>query len=63
MLGQGIEPQQHHPVADLMGDEELSRFLDGIKTSVEKTVAQLPAHQTYVEQYCKGDIASNGEHL
>ena len=53
MLGQGIEPQQHHPVADLMGDEELSRFLDGIKLSVQKTVAQLPAHQAYVEQYCK----------
>ena len=32
MLGQGIEPQQHHPVADLMGDEELARFLDGIKS-------------------------------
>ena len=36
MLGQGIEPQQHHPVADLMGDEELSRFLDGIRSSVEQ---------------------------
>ena len=53
MLGQGIEPQQHHPVADLMGDEELSRFLDGIRSTVERTVAQLPAHQAYVEQYCK----------
>ena len=53
MLGQGIEPLQHHPVADLMGDEELRRFLDDIKTSVENTVAQLPAHQTYVEQYCR----------
>jgi len=53
MLGQGIEPQQHHPAADLMGDEELSRFLDGIRNSVERTVAQLPAHQAYVEQYCK----------
>jgi tryptophan halogenase len=53
MLGQGIEPLQHHPVADLMGDEELGRFLDGIKSSVEKTVSELPAHQTYVEQYCR----------
>jgi tryptophan halogenase len=53
MLGQGIEPQQHHPVADLMGDEELSRFLDGIKSQVDKTVATLPSHQLYVEQYCK----------
>jgi tryptophan halogenase len=55
MLGQGIEPQQHHPVADLMGDEELSRFLDDIRSSVEKTVSQLPAHQTYVEQYCRAN--------
>jgi tryptophan halogenase len=55
MLGQGIEPQQHHPVADLMGDEELSRFLNDIKTSVEKSVSQLPPHQTYVEQYCRAN--------
>lgn len=55
MLGQGIEPQQHHPVADLMGDAELSGFLDSIKSTVDKTVAQLPAHQIYVEQYCKAE--------
>ena len=53
MLGQGIEPQQHHPVADLMGDQELSGFLNGIKSQIDKTVAQLPPHQAYVEQYCK----------
>jgi len=53
MLGQGIEPQQHHPVADLMGDQELSSFLEGIRTTVQQTVSQLPAHQAYVEQYCK----------
>jgi tryptophan halogenase len=53
MLGQGIVPQQHHPAADLMGDAELARFLDNIKSSVDRTVAQLPRHQDYVEQYCK----------
>jgi tryptophan halogenase len=52
MLGQGITPQQHHQVADLMGDEELARFLGGIKATVDKTVMQLPAHQSYVEMYC-----------
>jgi tryptophan halogenase len=53
MLGQGITPQQHHQVADLMGDEELSRFLNGIRSTVDTTVMQLPKHQAYVEQYCK----------
>jgi tryptophan halogenase len=52
MLGQGITPDQHHPSADLMGDEELSAFLESIRTRVERTVAQLPAHQEYVERYC-----------
>ena len=53
MLGQGILPQQHHPVADLMGDAELAGFLGDIKATVDRTVAQLPSHQAYVEQYCK----------
>ena len=53
MLGQGIRPRQYHPVADLMGDEELRRFLGEIKANVDRTVAQLPSHQAYVEQYCK----------
>ena len=52
MLGQGIMPKEHHQSADLMGDAELSRFLGGIKSTVDRTVAQLPSHQTYVQQYC-----------
>jgi tryptophan halogenase len=52
MIGQGIMPRQHHQVADLMGDAELSAFLNGIRSSVERTVMQLPSHQAYVQQYC-----------
>ena len=55
MLGQGITPRQHHPAADLMGDQELSAFLAGIRNQVERTVAQLPTHQAYVESYCAGE--------
>ena len=53
MLGQGIVPEQYHPVVDVMGDDELSRFLQEIKSNVGKTVSQLPDHEAYVEQYCK----------
>ncbi len=52
MMGQGILPKQHHQSADLMGDAELSRFLDGIKSSIDRTVAQLPTHQAYFQKYC-----------
>jgi tryptophan halogenase len=53
MLGQGLVPQGYHPTADLMGDAELSRFLDGIRDGINRNVAQLPAHAAYVERYCK----------
>ena len=53
MLGQGIMPEQYHPVANVMSDRELTRFMQEIKTQVNETVAKLPGHQAYVEQYCK----------
>ena len=53
MLGQGIEPEQYHRVVDVMGDEELDKFLRQIKSNVDSTVSGLPDHQAYVEQYCK----------
>ena len=52
MMGQGIVPRHRHPTPDQMGDEELSRFLDTIRTEVAGTVRQLPAHQDYLRQYC-----------
>jgi tryptophan halogenase len=52
MLGQGMMPERHHQSADLMGDEELAGFLDGIRGQVQRTVAQLPQHGAYVKQYC-----------
>jgi tryptophan halogenase len=36
-----------------MGDAELSGFPNDIKMQVDRAVAQLPCHQTYVEQYCR----------
>jgi len=52
MLGQGIVPEQYHPVVDVMSDDELDRFLREIKSRVDNAVAQLPRHDVYVEQYC-----------
>lgn len=53
MLGQGIEPEQYHPVVDVMSDDELARFLNDTKTRVNATLSGLPEHQAYVEDYCK----------
>ena len=53
MLGQGIVPEQHHHIANLMDDRELNGFLEEIRTNIERTVAQLPPHMDYVSRYCQ----------
>jgi tryptophan halogenase len=52
MMGQGIKPRSYHPVADLMSRAELAGFLGDIQLKVSRTVAGLPTHQAYVEQFC-----------
>jgi tryptophan halogenase len=53
MLGQGLLPEQYHPIVNMMGKEELEQFLDGIHGSVQKLVTQLPEHQRFIDHYCK----------
>jgi len=52
MMGQGITPQTHHPIAEKLSDQELAHFLSTIRDSVTRTVKSLPEHAAYVSQYC-----------
>ena len=52
MMGQGITPQSHHPIADKLNDDELSRLLTTIRENVSRTVTSLPVHEDYVAHYC-----------
>ncbi|MFC1690261.1 tryptophan halogenase family protein [Pseudomonadota bacterium] len=56
MLGQGLIPEQYHQTVDVMSEQELTRFMEGIRTHVERTVSKLPNHQAYVEQYCSARV-------
>ena len=51
MMGQGIKPEQYHPVVNVMSEQELTRFMGQIKSRVDDTVAKLPRHEAYVKQY------------
>jgi tryptophan halogenase len=52
MMGQGIWPQSHHPIAEKLTDAELTKFLAMIRDTVKRTVASLPEHEAYVARYC-----------
>jgi tryptophan 7-halogenase len=53
MLGQRIMPSAYHPAARVLGEQELTKFLADFRASIEQTVARMPAHQDFVNQYCK----------
>lgn len=53
MMGQGILPRSHHNIARIMNDKELSNFLGGLKAQVASSVAKLPDHKRFIDEYCK----------
>ena len=53
MLGQGIVPQQHHPLARGLADDDMRRLFDTIRQPIGRAVATMPSHQEFVERYCK----------
>ncbi len=55
LLGQGIVPQQHHPLAAALSDTDLRRLLDGIAQPIQRVVEQMPSQQDFIERYCKAD--------
>ena len=57
MLGQGLVPEQYHPIVNMMSDDELTRFLSGIHSTVANMIGQLPEHQRFIDHYCKASPA------
>ena len=41
------------PPRDLLGAEELTKYLAEFRASILQTVARMPVHQDFVNQYCK----------
>jgi tryptophan halogenase len=57
MMGQGIEPQSHHPIVDMMGEQELRRFMQVQGQRVDHVLKQLPTHQAFIDRYCRTEKA------
>jgi len=57
MMGQGLMPEQYHPIVDLMSDIELQNFLDKIKTGVKRKVDSWPDHNDFINHYCQSNQA------
>jgi tryptophan halogenase len=53
MLGQGIEPTRHHPLADALAPAQLDEFLGNIRTLIDRAVNTMPQHTDFVTKHCR----------
>ncbi|GAA0734863.1 tryptophan halogenase family protein [Sphingomonas japonica] len=51
MLGQGLEPKTHHPMARLMSRDQRRQALGDLKRNIASAVATMPSHQAFLDQY------------
>lgn len=53
MMGQGLIPDDYHPIVNMMSDEELESFMTTIDNGVQDLVKQLPTHSDFIQHYCQ----------
>ena len=53
MLYQGIWPEHYHHLTSAMPVADLTRFLEGIRTTINRAVEQMPTHQDFLDRYAR----------
>lgn len=50
MLGQGILPEDYHPVADSLTEAQIRDLTESLKTLIDGTVKKLPGHEQFLSK-------------
>lgn len=53
MVGQGIEPQDYHPMANNMSPAQLSEMLQTVRKIKQEPLSQFPGHDQFLEMFCR----------
>lgn len=56
MMGQGLMPEQYHPIVDMMSDDELRSFLEQIESEVRRKVKNWPDSNDFINHYCPSSV-------
>jgi tryptophan halogenase len=53
MEGQNLQAGRHHPLADLIGEDETAEYLEGVRDVIARCVEVMPSHEAFIERHCK----------
>lgn len=52
LIGQHVEPQRYHPLAETLSEAQLAEFLGNIRTLIDRAAAAAPLHAAYIKDNC-----------
>jgi tryptophan 7-halogenase len=55
MIGQGLRPRGHDPMADIMPLDELRSRMSHIKLVIAKCAETMPSHRDYISRHCASE--------
>jgi tryptophan halogenase len=58
MLGQGIEPEAWHPLADEISPAQLAEFLSLTRRHAAQVAGAMPPHSDYIARHCASAAAA-----
>lgn len=53
MTGQGIEPEDYHPIANTLSEQQLMNMLEQMRSVKHEPLANLPSHDAFLSHYCQ----------
>lgn len=57
LLGQGMQIENYHPMADTISDDELKLRLTKIRSGVQNRLNTLPSHADFIRANCKSETS------
>ncbi|MGC6401726.1 tryptophan halogenase family protein [Sphingomonas sp. FW199] len=61
MMGQGMMPGGHDPVADTLPAATMQAKLDQMRAVIERGVAAMPTHQAFIDAHCRTQVSAPGK--
>jgi tryptophan halogenase len=50
--GQRVRPQGYHPLTDLIAEDEIAQYLEGIEKVIAACVDVMPDHAAFIKEHC-----------
>ena len=58
LAGQNLQPQNYHPLVDLMPDDDIADYLQSVRDVIKACVGTMPDHADYVAQHCRAAMSN-----